>query len=139
MTLEAKMFDQFTGAITAMVTHADGMAKAKRNLGRPCWLKLADDVSTRKKMLEKLDRKDMNETMKQIGEKPGEVTLTSPMTLSIQHDFVAAIARDFFHLRRPRLHRLAVKATVAGGYGGSDGVLRGTIQKYVQDMKDNNR
>ena len=101
-----RVFDQFKELIDKLQAHAGVMANARHCQAQPKWLELSEKVSTRLELLELMDRVELNEEFKQMAEKSTEVEVLTSIVAELQHDFLAAVARDFFVVRSPRLGRM---------------------------------
>lgn len=135
----AKIFDQFHVTLNVIADHAETTGKSQKNMTQPLWLVFGESHDSRKDLLEPLDRVEINEHFKQIDAKLDQVTLTSPIATAIQHDFIAGVARDVFHLRRSRLHRLFCRIPVSEGMGGKDGAVHNVLKQFVANMVENDR
>ena len=123
----------FVKTIDLMAEHAAAMQAALTNQQQPTWLALADSYATREALFTKLDRKGLNqEFAKLLGDT--EKPLSEVMAVELQHDFLAALARDHFALRAPRLFRIGCGAAKAMGKAGDSGVLKNVLLQYIKTL-----
>lgn len=130
----AEIDTQFSDFITALRERHDKAAYSRRCLLQPVWLNFSEDETSRLKLLEKIDRVDLNEKFKQAIEHGDETNVGELNAMAVQHDFLAAAARDLFHVRRGRLYRFHAKTATERGLGGAYGVINGTVLGYVQKL-----
>jgi hypothetical protein len=132
------IYPQFKDLINTLVEHTRTGFKASKNDVQPKWFEPSEDTSSRIKLTEKLDRKEINEAYKVAMEKAGDTSEAAAQVMALQHDFIAGAARDLFHRRRGRLHRLAARTSVYEGLQHDRGVLRETVTGYLQGIIENN-
>ena len=132
--MSPEVFEQFEELIETLQDYFKQSHEARMNREQPEWLVLSEKSSSREELLEKVDRADINEKIKEMSEKMGDVTAGTMMVAMLQHDYVAAIARDYFHVRRSRLQRLSGQVAVDNGLGHDKGVLKEIVLKYIEKL-----
>ena len=134
MKLDAKVFPQFSALIDRLAEYARAQADSRTNVGQGEWMNLYDSQDTRIELLAKLDRVALNEAFKQMGEGSGDSEVIAAAVAELQHDFIAAIARDMFVVRSPRLGRVFRQSTLDRGYADDSGVFKSVILRYIETL-----
>ena len=134
MPVETKVYPQFSALITVLADYARSRADARTNTAQGAWLEICTSQDTRKELLEGLDRVELNEEAKQISEESESHEMITFAVAELQHDFIAAIARDLFHMRSPRLGRLYRQSTLDEGYADDNGVFKSVLLRFVETL-----
>ena len=134
MLLEAKVFPQFSALIDSLSEYAEKQADSRTNVEQGAWIDLYDSQDTRIELLSRVDRVALNEEFKQMGENPEDSLVVASATAELQHDFIAAVARDMFVVRSPRLGRVFRQSTLDRGYSGDKGVFKSVILKFIETL-----
>ena len=132
MSLGPKVYPQFLALIDALQEYAKSRADLRQNTEQCAWVDLCTSQDTRKELLEGLDRVALNEEFKQMSETGVNLEVSAAAIAELQHDFIAAVARDFFMVRSSRLSRLFRQSTIDRGYAGDDGVFKAVILRYIE-------
>jgi len=117
-----------------MAAISSAVSASMTNMGQPKWMVLSDSVDSKEALLANLDRAELNRVYERGMREPGAENLYDVVAAKTQIDYVGSVARDYFHMRRSRLSRLACSAAVAGGRGGTNGVFNGLVIPFVDLM-----
>lgn len=134
MVIAPKVYPQFSTLMNRLSTHARARANSCGNVGQGAWLELCSSQDTRLELLADLDRVELNEEFKQLSESAHENEVVAAAVAELQHDFLAAVARDLFAVRSPRLGRLFRHGTIANGMADDAGVFKSVILKYIENL-----
>lgn len=134
MVITPKVYPQFSTLIDRLAAHARAHADSCKNASQGSWLALYASQNTRRELLADLDRVDLNEEFKQLSESANENEMVAAAVAELQHDFLAAVARDLFVVRSPRLGRLFRYGTIANGMADDSGVFRSVILRYIENL-----
>lgn len=136
---ETKIDQQVLDLIKAISDHSGVMADALANTGQPAWLNLSESVVSRIKLLAKLDRVELNKLALQIGAGPDKYSQLTTQLLQIQHDLLAAAARDYYHQRSSRVYRLTSDIGLHKACKDPYGPLWYGILGYIREMMGNQK
>ena len=116
--------DVFEKTITTLETYSKAQEQALLNKGQSAWMTFSEKANTKKELLTDLDREDLNKKYVKIMDDAPERRLFETVALTLQNDFVGAIARDFYDIRRSRLTRIFHQTAVHNGKVGGEGTLK---------------
>lgn len=122
----------FTDTVNTLETYFTSQEAALKNNGQPSWLVFYDHTDKSKDdLLKQLDRSDLNKKYAEMMADPTQRRSLDMVVLVLQNDFVGAVARDYYDVRRSRLTRLFHRAAAARGMTGGDGTMKGVVQGWV--------
>ena len=124
----------FLRAINILEGYSKSQEAALKNTGQSQWLLFSDSVSSKDDLLKDLDRTDLNKKYIDVMNNASNRIIGDIVVLTLQNDFVGAIARDYYDIRRSRLTRLAHQSAVHRGRVGGDGTLNDVMLKYVESL-----
>ena len=91
----------------ALSLWASEQANAFMNNGQPEWLTLADDSSSVDAILSgNLKRDDLNKTFEDAYRNADQTARSDIATLIAQHDYLAAVGRDYVESKQSRLAKI---------------------------------
>ena len=134
MPINGKIFTAFTDLTGRMQAAANASSLAMRNMGQPSWFSVADDYTSRLKMIGDGQRDEINQA---YSTGVGLTTGTSEVfaeTAALQHDLLAAVARDHYSARQPRRARVGRLASAEAGIAFKDGIVAHSIVGYIQEL-----
>lgn len=133
---QVKLDEQVTKTIAALDKAWASIAASLRGTSQPLWADLSTKVDSRKNLLEAMTRKDINSEYTNRFSDLTKVTLAEMMALETQNDFLGAIARDWYHLRRSRINRFLESVPMYEGMTGSTGVLQAVVLQYMKNLTE---
>ena len=137
MSLDVVVHDEFENLLTTMQQHAQIAGLSHKNQAQPAWLRLSEKTGSRAELLAGLSRQAINAHHQAAWAKAAETEERVILADAIQNDFVAAVARDLFHLRRSRLGRCFARVAAAEHLGSAENspFIR-TLRTFVQNLQD---
>ena len=129
--------EQVTDIIAALDEAFAAVAAGLRGQSQPTWPDLSEKISSREELLKKLTRTDINADYTKRFSDLSKVTLAELIAIETQNDFLGAIARDWYHLRRSRINRLLESVPTHSGLSGSAGVLSAVVLQYMKNLTEN--
>lgn len=124
----------FTDTIYRLDTYSATQESGLKNSARPQWLTFSDSVDSKADLLKDLDRTDLNKKYVELMDNAVDGRVLDLVALTVQNDFVGAIARDYYDIRRSRITRLVHQTAVHHGQAGGDGALKSVMLGFVTTL-----
>ncbi len=126
---EPRIFEQFEQAVESLSEDAENGAEWRRNLAQPKFNPLNGSRKNRRDLLKNLDRVEINDWATQAWSEAPDTSAGAYVAAELQHDFLAGLARDLYHLRSGRVARMLRQASMDKS---TPAVLRRGVMGHVQ-------
>lgn len=121
----------FTKTVDTLEAYSKAQEAALRNTGQSKWLAFSEKANTKTEMLADLDRTALNKKYIELLDNAKERHVYELIAIVAQNDFVGAIARDFYDVKRSRLTRIFHQTAVHNGKTGGEGTLKSVVTEWI--------